>query len=195
MNKKTDHRVMVTHTLLKDALALILEEKNLADVTIKELCLKAGINRSTFYSNFSNIHDLIEAMEEDVFGALGSILSRVTQDPGYIREQVFTDLFSIAKTHHRMFGFLLIDNIDPGFVEKLFKMGEHAFEDISRVLKRQHTKSFMRYVYTAVLNSVIAIIRRWISSGMREPIDEIADMTRLIVNRGVDAVFVRTHQT
>ncbi len=190
MTEKIDHRIRVTHTLLKEALIKILAQKPLSMITIKALCDEAGINRSTFYAHFNGIHELIEALEEDVLLALNVILERVTHDPTYIRKQVFADIFTIGKANHQMFHYLLIDNIDPRFVEKVYAMGEHAFEDISHVLKRTHTKAFMKYVYTAVLNSVIAIIRRWISTGMKEPIDELADMTRLIVNRGVDAVFV-----
>lgn len=190
MTKKTDHRVRVTHALLKDALVSVLKDMPLSEVTIKTLCERADVNRSTFYAHFAGIHELIEAMEEDVFEELNTIIDRVTNDPSYIRKQVFVDIFTIGKEHHQMFHFLLIDNIDPMFVEKIFNMGEHAFEHVSHVLKRTHSKEFMKYIYTAVLSSVIAIISRWISTGMKEPLDDIADMTRLIVNRGVDAVFV-----
>ena len=50
------------HTAAKMDAALIalLNEKDFEYITIKEICQKAGVNRSTFYLHYENTRDLLE---------------------------------------------------------------------------------------------------------------------------------------
>jgi len=49
-----------TALLMDEALILLLEKKDFEFITIKEICAKAGVNRSTFYFHYENINDLIK---------------------------------------------------------------------------------------------------------------------------------------
>ena len=48
MNKQ-ESRYAYTASLMDEALLLLLEEKEFDRITVKELCQKAGVNRTTFY--------------------------------------------------------------------------------------------------------------------------------------------------
>ena len=37
----------------------LLEEKDFAYITVKEICARAGVNRSTFYLHYETIADLL----------------------------------------------------------------------------------------------------------------------------------------
>ncbi|MGM9971069.1 MAG: TetR/AcrR family transcriptional regulator [Anaeroplasmataceae bacterium] len=45
--------------LMVEALILILEKKDFEYITVKEICQKAGVNRSTFYLHYENTSDLL----------------------------------------------------------------------------------------------------------------------------------------
>ena len=49
--------------LIREAMLNLICEKNLNDITIKEVVEKARINRSTFYAHYSNLGDLVEELE------------------------------------------------------------------------------------------------------------------------------------
>lgn len=53
--------VSFTTACLFDALLLLMEEKDFDDISISELCGKAGIARSTFYRRFSDKESVIAA--------------------------------------------------------------------------------------------------------------------------------------
>ena len=59
MNK---HETKYKNTAQKMNLALIelMEKKSFDTITIKELCEKAQVNRSTFYSHYQNMNELLE---------------------------------------------------------------------------------------------------------------------------------------
>ena len=50
------------HTAVKmdEALIALLNEKDFEYITIKEICQKAGVNRSTFYLHYENTRDLLD---------------------------------------------------------------------------------------------------------------------------------------
>lgn len=64
--EKIDPRVKRTKKLFKDSLKeLMLEHDDYMDITVKELCEKAEINRRTFYLHYEYIDDLLVEIQED----------------------------------------------------------------------------------------------------------------------------------
>lgn len=52
--------------VIKEALYELLEKKHLSQITVKEICEKAEINRATFYRNYGDIYDLCGKLEEEL---------------------------------------------------------------------------------------------------------------------------------
>lgn len=52
--------ILILLFFLMNALIYLLENKDIEYITIKEICNKAGVNRSTFYLHYENINDLVE---------------------------------------------------------------------------------------------------------------------------------------
>ena len=49
-----------TAAKMDDALIALLETKSFDYITVKEICEKAGVNRSTFYLHYENIGELLD---------------------------------------------------------------------------------------------------------------------------------------
>ena len=53
MPKETvNRRVQFTKTALRDAMLELISEKPLTSITVKDVCARADINRSTFYLHY-----------------------------------------------------------------------------------------------------------------------------------------------
>ena len=63
MEKKEDRRVTMTRRMLKEALTEMLRETDIYHVSIRELCQRADINRTTFYKYYGSQFDLLADME------------------------------------------------------------------------------------------------------------------------------------
>lgn len=59
MENNIDRRVMRTKTLLIHSLSTLMKQKNIKDITVKELCELADINRGTFYLHYKDIYDML----------------------------------------------------------------------------------------------------------------------------------------
>ena len=60
-----NQRIMLTKKLLKTGLTDMLQTRNIYQISIRELCESAGINRSTFYKYYGSQFDLLTEMEQD----------------------------------------------------------------------------------------------------------------------------------
>ena len=58
--KKTDLRVIKTYHALNEAFLRLLEQENLDDITVNDLCTEADIRRATFYKHFSGKNAFVE---------------------------------------------------------------------------------------------------------------------------------------
>ena len=67
-----DRRVLRTKKLLRNSLFSLIGEKPADKITVKDLTLRAGVNRSTFYCYFSDIPDMLEKLQDEVYGSFAS---------------------------------------------------------------------------------------------------------------------------
>lgn len=64
--KKNDLRIRYTQQILKEHLLLLLNTKPLGKITVKELCASAGVNRTTFYTHYADIYDLMQRIKDQM---------------------------------------------------------------------------------------------------------------------------------
>ena len=57
---KQEFKYFNTASYMDEALLYFLEQKEFEFITVKEICKKAGVNRSTFYLHYENMDDLLE---------------------------------------------------------------------------------------------------------------------------------------
>ena len=74
ISNPTDRRVQRTQKNIRNALISLLSEKELSQITVKELADKADINRKTFYSYYSGIDDILDKIEDEIVEKLLAII-------------------------------------------------------------------------------------------------------------------------
>lgn len=61
---KNESKYFNTAVKMDKAFLALLEKKDFAYITVKEICEEAGVNRSTFYLHYETLEDLLsESME------------------------------------------------------------------------------------------------------------------------------------
>lgn len=58
--KKTDVRVQRTYSLLMSALMELMKEKDFENLSVSDICEKAGVHRATFYKHFNDKLEFIQ---------------------------------------------------------------------------------------------------------------------------------------
>ncbi|MGN1052476.1 MAG: TetR/AcrR family transcriptional regulator, partial [Candidatus Scatosoma sp.] len=63
---KNESKYFNTALLMDEALLLLLQKKEYGYITVKEVCKKAGVNRSTFYLHYETMDDLLQESVETI---------------------------------------------------------------------------------------------------------------------------------
>ncbi|MGN1358231.1 MAG: TetR/AcrR family transcriptional regulator, partial [Bacilli bacterium] len=64
--KKVDLRVVKTKRLLYATLLELMKEKTFEEIKVSDICNKALVNRSTFYSHYQDKYDLFSELVMDI---------------------------------------------------------------------------------------------------------------------------------
>ena len=81
---KNESKYFNTAKRMDEALIALLEKKDFAYITVKEICDKAEVNRSTFYLHYENTTDLLKEATQHI---LDSFLSYFSVDTKSITDQ------------------------------------------------------------------------------------------------------------
>lgn len=157
---KENQRIMLTKKLLKDSLTELLKAKSIYHVSIRELCEKVEINRSTFYKYCGSQFDLLTEME-------GDVISLVMQS--------LTEMCSYLEDNIKLSRLLINNNVDPQFPEKIFTLPQ-VQQTIDRVLDTIYAGAEYEYISGFLTYGAYQIIRFWINKDVREAPEIIANL-------------------
>ena len=179
MNKQ-ESKYFYTASLMDEVLLLLLEEKDFERITIKELCEKAGVNRSTFYLHYESMNDLLEETISMINKRFKESLASV--EIGDPRMEVLT-----TEKFLRPYLTLIKENKRAYIVvrkkEKLFNTRE-AFAGLYQSIFSPALSHFgveekdKRYTFAFYLQGTLAIIGEWIDGNCEDDIDMIVDLIK-----------------
>ncbi len=67
MAVKNNRRAQMTRLLLRTALIELMQKKSFNEITIKEICEQADLNRTTFYLHYTDQFALLSDVENEVY--------------------------------------------------------------------------------------------------------------------------------
>lgn len=191
---KAESKYFNTARLMDEALLILLEKKDIEYITIKEICNKAGVNRSTFYLHYENIYDLlaetIEMLNKDFMQSFdnNTIVSKIKDanlsdliliTPEYLRPYLL-----FVKENKRAFQ-LIYKKPDLFNVDKTFqKMYREVFEPILNKFDIPKNKNI--YIFEFFTNGVVSVIMKWVKLNCVDDIDEIIDLLSECIKKNID---------
>lgn len=123
-----DIRIQKTQRAIKDAFLALRSQKPVEKITVKELCQRAQINKSTFYAHYEDIYALSDAMQADTIAfVLGTIsLQELSlQDSGVFTRAIYQAVFahkalidSLFAPHERT---RLANALEAGIKEMIYR--------------------------------------------------------------------------
>lgn len=181
-----------TAFLFDEALINLLENKDIEYITVKEICSKAGFNRSTFYLHYDSISDLLNESSNYM---VNKMVSRFNREP----KKFINDL---NKTNKEELNFINEEYLKPylefirdnkKFFIAVFKNprvvnANEAYLDLERyilnpILEKYNIPAYKRkYMIQYYINGIVSIIKEWVTSDCDLEIDEIINIIIECVN-------------
>lgn len=186
--KNHESKYYNTALLMNEALLILLEKKEYEFITIKEICEKAGVNRSTFYLHYESIDDLLEETIKNTNKKFQDVFDNKTINPitlpkedlFFIKEDELIPYLNFVKENKRLYKLMFkYSYIFKGEVQ--FKK---FYDEIFAVVldKYDVIKQERDYVFAYYTSGVIAIIKKWLENDCVDDINFISDIIIKVVN-------------
>lgn len=183
---REDRRVRKTRARLSSAFTQLLREKNIQDITVKELTERADVNRGTFYGHYRDLYDMLEQIENDLFADLSDMLDAYdTEDLRHGLKPIMEDTFVFVKKNGGLCSALLESRADDRFFQRLYDMiYEKSFQrwsgsfSIVSVTGGSYTLDFL-------VAGVVGMVRTWAAGGFQESASFMAVLAERLILRGI----------
>ena len=183
--KKEDRRVRRTKKLLTQALTQLLQEKQINEITVKELTDLADMNRGTYYLYYKDMFDMLEKIEDGMFEALDEIVS--LHEHGDVSQQtkpILLDLFHFIEENQEMCRVLLSPHGDMNFLHRLNEVVREKCLKAWPDIRKEKGEADFDYHYSFVVFGCAGIIRAWVNRNCPESAEIMAEMAYGMILRG-----------
>lgn len=190
MEHNNDKRVIRTKALLIRSLSALMKQKNIKDITVKELCEYADINRGTFYLHYKDIYDMLDSIEQELSDKFLQIFqkynSETNEDFPY---PLFLEIFKLVDDNAELFRVLIGPNGDISFIMKIFKLYNiHCLQSEFNKLSPQFSMDQV-YYSNFILYGCVGLIEQWLSRDTKESPEKMAELITKLVSTGVLSLF------
>ena len=165
--------------LFKNAMLDLLEEKGSTEkISVRELCEKAELNRSTFYAHYSEPKDVLAEAEDEILNETSEYIRKIGAEETGGGKEFLISFFRYIRENDKIFRALLITTADPAFKSRFMQLSLLQLFDHLQ-LTVDHEKQ--QYIYSYLLNGSFGVITQWIRSDYAASVSEIVDLL-LILN-------------
>ena len=182
MEKKQDRRVRKSKDSLKNSLIELMQSKSVNNITVKELVIKADLNRSTFYNYYCDIPDMLKKLEEELYTEFLYTIERHIYkcdkniDISEGTHEFIEDMCNVIKDNYDFCKCIFSKNGDLNFLFELEEIIENHLRDQLKE-KFDRKVDHLSYVYSFFKSGYIGILKTWMKGGCKESTKEIADLT------------------
>lgn len=185
MNKK-ESRYFLTAAKMNEALLCLLEKKDFEYITIKEICAKAEVNRSTFYLHYENTRDLLNETTRYVIDKFLSYFidndksSYFSTENGelddliFIRSEYLLPYLNFVKENQKIFKTSLNQFGIMGFEHYYNRMFKYIFNPILERFEVPQEKR--QYVIKYYLTGITAIVMEWLKNKCNDSVEKIYEI-------------------
>ena len=190
---KSESKYYNTACLMNEALILLLEKKEYTFITIKEICEKAGVNRSTFYLNYNTIDDLLSETIEYIGKKIHKKFNNKVLDKQTIKNSKLEDLYLVTPKYLLPYLEFLRENkaiykiaySQPNVLKEQYIVS-HLFKNIFEPILDRFLvpRKEQKYMMSFYLNGISAVMIEWIKNDCKVETQTILNILMKCLNLG-----------
>lgn len=190
---KNESKYFNTAQRMDRAFLSLLEKKEFAYITVKELCAEAGVNRSTFYLHYETLEDLLsectdylndrfrEYMQQDSEKFFARLKDCPLNELYLITPEYLVPYLNYVKEHKRLFAAAIKNTKALRLEETYNRMFRFVFVPI---LERYRVAADdMEYMMTFYVQGLVAVIIRWLKNDCVDTVERIIDVMQKCTGR------------
>jgi len=143
------------------------EKKPLGKITVREICERAGINRSTFYAHFQDVYDVGESVEKHMSEMAGEAFMNRLQEGDSLRRG-FEGLFEFVREYKEFYLLYLEGSHRVRAIEMLTEPYQERLEQLDPKELGCVVEGELEYRQDFFSAGLAAMLYRWLRNDCRE---------------------------
>lgn len=190
---KSESKYFATAARMDEAFLELIEKKDFAYITVKEICEKAGVNRSTFYLHYETVGDLLEESVQHIIDRFvefmpydtADFLKKLNECPleelYLITPEYLTPYLTYIKEHRRIFR----TSVEQAAALRMYD----AYTDLNRyiltpILNRYKVPAEdQNYILQFQIHGIMAVINEWLKTDCADSIEHVISVIQTCVKR------------
>ena len=188
---RLESKYYATAARMDEAFLELLEEKDFAYITVKEICEKAGVNRSTFYLHYETVSDLLAESARYIIGKLianmpqdtaeffEKLQTRPLEELHLITPEYLTPYLNFVKENSRIFRTAVEHSSVLGMDDAYLALNRHVFTPI---LDRFHVPlSEQKYMMPFYIHGLMGIVNEWLKEDCKDSVEHIISVMQTCI--------------
>ena len=168
---KGNRRILYTKKIIKESLLKLLENKEIHQVTVTDICKDADINRGTFYTHYKDAYDLLQSMENELFS---QIIKYIDETPvENYPDLLLLKVLELIAENKELCKILICKHNDTKLLDKLIFIASKANLDHIYAASDNFDKSYYNYYIRYIIGGCISIIETWLENDLPESPSEV----------------------
>ena len=174
MARKNEAHDMVMESMT-EALLQLMRSKPLVEISVSELCEKAGVSRISYYRNYSSMADILVRYLNSCTDKWWEEFSQKPEDEFY--KEFWPSLLNEYRNNAELIRLIYDNNVR-------YILMDHIFDCVTKDSSGEERDAFVR---SALAGALFGLVSEWIRRGMGEPPEgfRLIEMVRLMENQGV----------
>lgn len=180
---KSESKYFSTAVKMDEAFLELIEKKDFAYITVKEVCEKAGVNRSTFYLHYETVGDLlaesvryiidqfVASMPYDSMDFLEKLPNRPLEELYLITPEYLIPYLIYIKEHRRIFKATVEQAAVLQMIDAYEGLNHYVLKPILN--RFQVAPDDQKYIIQFYISGLIAIINEWLKDDCKDDIGRI----------------------
>ncbi|MEN6351185.1 MAG: TetR-like C-terminal domain-containing protein [Syntrophomonas sp.] len=173
---RVDRRVKYTRMVLKESFINLLEKKDISQISIKEICEDADINRATFYAHYSDQYDLLKKIEAELLDNINIHIAEFDQKNNEMDAVLQAErIFEYLKENAKICKILIGEHGDFSFQKQVMML---VYELVITNLTDNNkiTREDAEYVYSFTITGCVGLVQKWLDDDMKKSPRFMAEM-------------------
>jgi AcrR family transcriptional regulator len=175
--------------MFQESLVELMTDKPILNISIKELCARAGLSRSTFYTYYKDQYDLLRQIEEQATNGMNRIVEECLASPtgkGKISpakfEGMVQEMLKYVAENNDSMQVLLSKNGDSNFQKRFFRDNIENLRKLMELKGKEVPDEEILMCYSIFMTGgMVELIQDWLKNGMNITVPKMAKIVAGLV--------------
>lgn len=184
---KSESKYYNTALLMDEALLLLLEKKEYDFITVKEICQKAGVNRTTFYLHYESLDDLLVETIDLINNRFMLAFNNEVIDPNsknkndlfLIEDKYLLPYLNLIKNYKKIYKLIH----DKPYIFNNQKVYQKLYNTLFEIILDKYgvADDEKEYVFAYFSFGVLAIVNKWIERDCEDDVHSISNLIKKLI--------------